>query len=361
MKKTFAAIASISALFGTSVFAADMPVKAPVYKAPPAEVASGNFYFWLDGMYDNVRLPTYSLGLHGVGLVAGLPDLGTLQSFSPRLDGGGVRGAVGYMIPGTSARVEIGGSYIAARGTAAQNTNSTTTGVSSQLLNGGGAFAFSCGGTLSCNTAGSLTTSYSSWQVNGKIADDLKYGTITVTPSAALFGGNSRANQSLTQAFTQMFTATGVVADTGSYAASTSLNWTDFGGRVGLDVTAPLTNALTFGIGGWVGAAARTVSMTGSDVAASTPTTIFNGASAISSGGNKGVFLANGEAGFAYLWSPAVTLRAFGGVNFDNSVPGITNPTFAGSVNTPTSTTPARIYFASETSYYAGGGFLVRF
>jgi hypothetical protein len=62
------------------------------------------------------------------------------------------------------------------------------------------------------------------------------------------------------------------------------------------------------------------------------------------------------------MWSSAVTLRAFGGVNYDNSVPGITNPTFAGSPGGPTSTTtPAHIYLASETSYYAGGSFLVRF
>jgi hypothetical protein len=63
---------------------------------------------------------------------------------------------------------------------------------------------------------------------------------------------------------------------------------------------------------------------------------------------------------FAHVWwTPAVTLRAFGGVNYDNRVPGITNPTFPDSA--PTSMTPAAIYFANETSYYGGGGFLARF
>ena len=333
---------------------------APVYKAPPAAVVSDNFYFFLDGAYDNVRLPTYSLGFHNVGPRPGFPDLGPVQNLDPRSDGAGVRGAFG--ISGVSARIEVGGSYIAARGTTSQTANSTQF-VSAPLLSGAaGAVAFNCspGLGLLCNTVGSLTTNYSAWQFNGKIADDLRYGTITVTPSAALFGGNSRANQRLTQAFTDMLTGVGVIS-TGAYAASTTLNWTDLGGRVGLDVNAPLTNALTFGIGGWVGGAARTVTMTGSDAAASAPPPIFNGASAISSFANKGVFLANAEAGFAYRWTPAVTLRAFGGVNYDNRVPGITNPAFAGSVSAPTSMTPAAIYFANENSYYGGGGFLARF
>jgi hypothetical protein len=332
---------------------------APVYKAPPAAVVSDNFYFFLDGAYDNVRLPTYSLGFHNVGPGAGFPDLGPVQNLDRRSDGAGVRGAFG--ISGVSARIEVGGSYIAARGTTSQTANSTQF-VSAPLLSGAGAVAFNCSPSLglSCNTVGSLTTNYSAWQFNGKIADDLRYGTLTVTPSAALFGSNSRANQSFTQVFTDMLTGVGVIS-TGTYAASTTLNWTDLGGRVGLDVNAPLTNALTFGIGGWVGAAARTVSMTGNDTAASAPPPVFNGASAISAGANKGVFLANAEAGFAYRWTPVVTLRAFGGVNYDNKVPGITNPTFAGSVNAPTSATPANIYFANETSFYGGGGFLVRF
>ncbi len=56
-----------------------------------------------------------------------------------------------------------------------------------------------------------------------------------------------------------------------------------------------------------------------------------------------------------------MTIRGFVGANYDGSVPGITNPTYTGSVNGPTSTTPASIYYAHETSYYAGGGLVVRF
>ncbi len=41
-----------------------MPIKAPAYKAPAAAVEHDNYYFWLDGMYDRVRLPTYGLGVH---------------------------------------------------------------------------------------------------------------------------------------------------------------------------------------------------------------------------------------------------------------------------------------------------------
>ena len=88
---------------------------------------------------------------------------------------------------------------------------------------------------------------------------------------------------------------------------------------------------------------------------------IFNGTSAIATSDTKGVLLANAEASLAYNFSPMMTLRGFVGLNYDGSVPGITNPTFTGSVNAPTTTTPASIYYAHETSYYAGGGLVVRF
>ena len=46
--------------------AANLPTKAPA-----ALGAEDGYYFWLDGMYDRVRLPTYQLGYHNIGAGAG--------------------------------------------------------------------------------------------------------------------------------------------------------------------------------------------------------------------------------------------------------------------------------------------------
>jgi hypothetical protein len=269
-----------------------------------------------------------------------------------------VRGALGYAIPGSSFRIEVGGSYAAARGSQSQLTTTTTQDVSAQLLDGSGRVAFTCAGSFTCTTSGALSTNYAAWEANAKVARELKLGAAKLTPSAAVFAGNARTDQSLTQAFTQVSGA--AVTDTGTYAASTSLHWTDIGGRVGIDLALPLTNALTLGTGGWVGMAARHATLSGSDTASSTPVAIFNGNSAISTGADVTTILANVEAGLALQVTSMITLRGFAGVDWDNRVPGISIPSFTGSVNAPTATTPAGIHFNTETSIYAGGGFKVK-
>ena len=224
--------------------------------------------------------------------------------------------------------------------------------------------AFSCRASdFGCSVAGTLNSSYNSWQANGKAAYDGKFGLFTLTPSAALFGGTSRAGQTLSQFFSRFHTFDTVI-DAGTYFASTALNWTDFGGRAGLDARIPLNGWLSVGVGGWIGVASRTTSLTGNDVAISTPlTSVFTGASTVSASATTTAFLANAEAGFAIKPVPWVTLRGFVGLNYDEKVPGISGPLFAGSqlLPSPAVTTPAGIFFARETSYYAGGGVIVRF
>src|SRR5262245_42554200 len=90
---------------------------APVYKARPAVVVD-DYYVWADAMYERVNLPTYSLGLKRVGVVPAFPDVGAVQSFDPRLNGAGGRGAFGYRLPGSGLRVEVGGSFVAEIGRA---------------------------------------------------------------------------------------------------------------------------------------------------------------------------------------------------------------------------------------------------
>lgn len=359
MSKRLFAVTALAALLGTSAFAADMPLKAP----PPPAVASGNWYFWIDGMYENVGLPSYGLGFHNIG-IGSQADLGPAQSFDQRLDGAGVRGALGYMLPGSNIRFEIGGFYVAAQGSSSEATT-LAAGAAPVLLNGAtpgsttGGFLCNGAGGFTCTTAGTLSASYDAWQINGKIAADRKYGVATISPFVTLFAGNTHNNDSLSQAFTQF--QAGTVFRTGSYSASTALNWTDAGGSVGLNVSVPVTTALTFAVGGWVGGASRTVSLSGSDVS-SFPTIVnFNGASAVSASDSRGVFLANAEASLAYAFRPNLFLRGFGGINYDGSVPGIMGPSFSGPLDAQTSHTGAGITYAAETSYYAGGGFELRF
>ena len=332
-------------------------------KASPAIVAENAYYFWLDGMYDKVRLPAYQLGYHNIGGGAGGSDIGPIQSFNPNLNGGGVRGAIGYILPGTSTKFEFGGSYTEAKQTQSQSTTSLNSDVVSQFLNGSlqnGGFLcllFSPPSSPPCTTAGRLKTDYSAWQLNGKVSNDWKFGSVTVTPSLAVFGGSTRVDQTLSQSFFPA-SSSDIVS---IYSASTLENWRDIGARVGVDVSAPVTAALTVRAGGWVGGANRITFLSGNDVGTNIVSGIFN--STLSTADSKNVLLANAEVGFAYQLAPTVAFRGFAGLNYDGSVPGIASPTFTGTFNDPgppTSTTAARIYYASETSYYVGGGVAVK-
>jgi len=332
--------------------AANLPIKAPA-----AISAENPYYFWLDGMYERVRLPTYQLGFHNTGAGAGGNDLGPVQTYDPSLNGGGVRGAIGYVMPGTSTKFEFGGSYAEAKASQFQSTLSTNSDVGSQFISGGlQNTAFLCFFPFTgCMTAGTLKTDYSAWQLNGRVSSDWKYGSVTVTPSLAVFGGNTRVDQTLSQSFFQSLSG-GIGA---TYSASTTESWRDIGARVGVDVSAPVTTALTVRVGGWVGGANRITFLSGNDVGTNIISGIAN--STLSIADSKNVLLANAEAGFAYQLAQMVALRGFAGLNYDGSVPGIASPTYTGIfVGPPTSTTAASIYYAHETSYYAGGGVAVK-
>ena len=259
--------------------------------------------------------------------------------------------------------MEANGSYVRADGTQDQTGAVTSKGfVDPVFLNGvPTTSAYTCDAVLKCSSAGQLSTSYVSWQAGGKIAYDMQWaGPVSVSPFVALFGGSNRSSQTLSQTFLQ--TGLGFV-DNGTYGASTALTWNDFGGRIGLDAVAPVTNWLSWSFAGSVGLADRMALLTGSDSAFSTGVApgIFNGASAISTSATTTAFVANLESGFAIKPMPSVTLRAFGGVNFDNRVPGVSAPSYAGPILAPTGATSAAISFSTETSYYAGAGAIWKF
>lgn len=348
-----------------SAGAADLPA-APVYKAAPAAVASyDGFYAWADDSWQSVRLPTYSLGMHNYGFTS-LLDSGPLQSFDPRTSGDGVRGAMGYIFPsgtlpamfGTNVRMEIGASYI--HTSATQSGAASGGGEAVNLAGGASLFAFNCSVGFSCSTASTLDTDYRSWQINGKAASDYRYGAMTWTPSVALVGGDSRNSQGLSQALSQ-FNAGGALQHTASYGASTLLDWTDFGARVGLDGRLEVSHWLTFSAGGYVGVVDRRTSLSGGDNFAASGGVVAVAASSISTDATTAAFVANAEVGLEAHVMPKVTLRAFTGVNFDSRVPGISAPGFNGPFNPGSTPVPAAIFYAAEASYYAGGGLRIKF
>jgi hypothetical protein len=346
--------------FSSSAFAADIPV--PAYKIPPkAAISTDNWYVSIDGAWQNVHLPDYALGLRAVSSPGF--DLGVLQSFGQRQDGYFVRGAVGYMLPpgtlnflGANTRLEIGGLYGHASGSQTA-TSGVGPNVGTVFLNGSGTniMFFCVAPVFSCTAASSQDTEYSDWQIHGKVAGDYRIGNVTATPSLALFGGSARNNQSLAQGFTQFLG--GVVSNTGTYNATTSMHWTDVGVRAGLDLKVDLTSSVAAGVGGFVGFARRNVSFSGSDFGTDTPGgTVLTGGGTIATSANATPFIANLEGGVAWKWLPTLTVRGFAGLNYDSKVPGIVSPSFAGPIGLGPTRSPAGISFQSETSYYAGGG-----
>jgi hypothetical protein len=347
------------AAFLTAAVAADIPVKASP-KAVAQESSSG-LYLWIDGFYERVNLPAFGLGFHNTGPGPARSDLGPTQTFDPHLDGGGVRGAFGYRIPGTATRVEIGGSYIDAN---AKETKIATTGpIATGILMTGFATQFdifsNCAGIFTCITAGTLATDYRAWQLNGAVKTDWTVGSVTITPSLMLFGGSSRAAQTLGQTFTTLQNNTTVVIS-GGYTANTRLKWRDLGARAGLHLSSQVTPSFIVGWGGSVGVAARRVSFSGADFLFS-DVPGFDAASALTLRDNKAALLANAEVDLNWRLTPATTLRAFAGLNSDSNVPGIGVPSYSGDVLAQTGSTSAGLIYSRETNVYAGGGLIVNF
>jgi hypothetical protein len=126
-----------------------------------------------------------------------------------------------------------------------------------------------------------------------------------------------------------------------------------------MDANIPVSSWLSVTLRGSVGLAERVTALVSSDASFSTPNAGVSGSSTISPTAGTLAFAATAEGGFAVAATPTITLRAFGGLNFDNHVPGVAAPTYGSFLaQTPI---PASIFLTPETSYYAGGGMTVRF
>ena len=320
---------------------------ASAYKAIPQTDRGGGYYFWIDGLYDRLQLPNYAAGGVHNSDVNIITDQGSAQSFDPRQNAGGIRGAIGYAVPGSDFRIEVGGSYTAGRGSL-QNTDLSVPTFNIVLLDGNQTVGAFC----PCTVNGTLRTNYDAWKAFGEAKYDAwKSGPLTVTATAALFGGTSDAIQD----FTQTYIGTGV---TGTYSSHTSVRWTDAGGRLGLDANYAINPLLSVGLKGWAGVAGRDTSMSGNDLDVNTLSGSTS-ASVISSD-TKAVFLANLEGSFTHSLTSSLSVRGFAGVNYDNNVPTLGSPTFVvGAVTV--SPIQAGITYASELNYYAGMGLNMKF
>ena len=342
-------IAGISA----SAFAADMPVKAPRLEA----VAPSGVYVWIDGSYQSIKLPSFALGFKLRSPVG--DDLGPSETYDPRVRGYGVAGAVGYIFPygtfspfGSNARLELGGSYVRATGSqsGAGPVFSLFTPVN---VNGIAGASTACLGA-GCQTTSILQTDYKAWQVNLKAAGDFRLAAATVTPSVQVFGGEAHNDQG----FQQVLNALPAATVNSVYDATVSTRWTDVGLKLGLDASVPLDSWVSFGLGGSIGAANRRVSLAAADAG------LLLGAGgplpspvpgAISTSAITTAYLANAEARLTFMPWSNVALKAFGGLNYDSRVPGISTPVLAKGGGPP-----AGITYARETSYYAGGRLTVK-
>ena len=330
---------------------------------------AGGFYVWSGSDYQSINLPRYNLGPSTT--VGTSPVYGSqIVNLDPRATGYGLSGGIGYTLPfgtlpawlGQNVRVEFGGSYVDA--TAKTNGSAqygTPSGGTSNLilLNNITAFPNSYGCFGLCNTASALSSSYSSWQINGKIASDFALGAFTLSPSLAVFGGNSHNDQSLSLISNNGFSPSFL----DSYVASTQLRWADLGLKAGLKATIDVTKSIKVGLGGSVGVSDRNVQLAGNDLYVSLGGAPYSLGSSIGLSTARAALLANLEGSLEFRPWRNVALRTFAGLNFDNSVPGIQAPSYNAAAITPSSLgiIPGSINFQSETSYYAGGGVKVSF
>jgi hypothetical protein len=359
--------------------AAEVQQSMPIYKAPPGATAqqSGNWYIWADGSYHSVKLPHYDIGfIRRLGPVLATDSGPAEGGYNPRATGTGVSGAIGYVLDnpppwrllGTNTRIELGGSYVTASdrqaGASSPFFSFAELQVSGLVFNG----PFACAFPPTCTTRSTLATDYSTWQMRVQLATDYSLSALTLSPSVAGFVGQGRTKQDGSQA---LLDANGIAF--AHYEVNSSLRWTDWGGKIGADFGLPVNRWATLSVGGSAGWAVRNVSFDAKDLTdAPVPMGGLNPVTSASFTGQSDSTVAailNAEGRVVIRPVQNVSLKAFAGVTYDSRVPGVAGPNFVG--NGPTGFvlqsvpgvqgTPASITYASETSFYAGGGLTVTF
>jgi hypothetical protein len=324
------------------------------------QASAGGFYVSVDSSFQAINLPNYGVGLVRADHFTG-NAIGPLDTFKARASRIGVDAAAGYVfrngtlapLLGSNVRVELGGAHISADASKhatgfVDGTSPAHDALAYQMLSGFVNSGLGCFGP--CNYSTSLTTDYAATELKLRATSDFRFSSVTLSPSLEVFAGRVRNDQSLT---TMLDFGTSPV-----YHADTSLRWTDWGARLGVQGKLDVTPWLAFGLGGKIGFASRDVGFSGSDVQTNS-FGIVEATSTISRRADTTAFLANLEASLTARAAPNIVVRAFTGLNFDSHVPGIAPATYAGSYTPPRQETPAGITFSGETSYYAGLGVIL--
>jgi hypothetical protein len=339
-------MAAWAVLSGTPVAAQDT---APSIKY----FSPGGIFVWADGAYHSINLPTFGLGFFELGFPS-FQRIGPVQTYQPRVTGAGFSGGIGFTLPhgtlpGTDARVALVGSLIKA--SAAQSALTTSAFNTPQLLNG--IIWFPCG---PCVLPSRLSTDHSSWRVGLNATTRIPAGSIAMIPSIEILGGQTETRQT----YAQVRQATGVANV--YYDSATNVRWRDVGAKIGLAASIPVTPTIELEIGGTITAVHRHATLSGNDRLDDGFGVILT--SAIDVSQSTAAFIPGMHAQItARPWSK-VQLRAFGGAEHDNRVPGIASPTFTTDqfialFGTTTPATPASIGFSAQTNYRVGGGVTV--
>ena len=342
------AMAAGAVLSGTPVAAQD--------SAPPIKYfAPGGIFVWADGAYHNIKLPAYGLGFFEVSTTT-FEKLRAVQTYDPRTTGGGASGGVGFflphgMLPGANSRVALNGSFVTANAT--QTASSPSVGNAVQLLNG--FLVAPCG---DCQIPSRLQTDHRSWRVGLNATSEFSAGPVTLSPLGEVFGGGSQTHQ----VYAQRRIVVG--GPTAFYDADTTMRWHDVGAKAGVAASIPITSIIGFGIVGTVAAVHRNASLAGNDRLDDGFGIIST--SAVSFSRSAVAIVSGAEAQITIRPRATIQMKAFGGVEYDNRVPGIVAPSFTPDqfaliIPDGTQATPASIGFSAQTSYRLGGGVTVAF
>jgi len=360
--------------------------------APPVLPATSGLYFSADGSWQHFDLPRVDLGfVNTTNGTDGTPfsSIGPTVRTNITASGYGVDLAAGYHLPpgtlspawGALPRVELDFSMVDASqrlstlvvpqvGLATTGQAGAVTGLmlNGIVINNAPICGNQLGSIISCPTRSAEASDFSTWHLGLKGASEFQFGMVTATPSLSIIGGEGQNDIRLNQTQTQLANGTPVILQ--NYAAHTRLNWDDVGGKAGLQLKVPLANTLTAAISGSLGLVDRDASLRGSDNYTGTlfgllplplPPQTSPFLSTVSNNKNTMAVLTNVEGSLTVQVTPAISLRLFGGMNYDDSVPGVRAPTYFGSSIASPGGTPARIKFVSEISYYGGAGFVVHF
>ena len=262
-----------------------------------ASVAKWNLlYSWADG--SNQTLALFNPNPMSPPQIMA-PTWAPTGNSDPAVTGYGMRGAVGFVIPGgtfanidSNLRVQLKTSYVSAGATQSGDVIAAGSGLQLNAPNNTG-----CAGAVGC-LGDLLPADYHAWQAELKAASDMTFGHIVVSPFMTLFAKNADSQQSALEG----------IAET---------SWRDLGGSFGIDSTVDITKHSLLGLRGSVGTAYRSSSFSSTQGGA----LFLDEQTALTSNASSIPVLANGEA--SLIWKPQIwqTIKAYAGMQYDSRAP----------------------------------------